>query len=85
VDSVLSNSVLYVSGVGRSELDEEEVTFYTWERYYGAFRRNVTLPASIDESKISASFENGLLEITVQGGTTAATEPRRIEIRDRPG
>jgi HSP20 family molecular chaperone IbpA len=42
------------------------------------------LPASIDESKISACFESGLLEITVQGGTTAATEPRRIKIRDRP-
>ena len=39
---------------------------------------DVTLPASIDKSKISASFENGLLEIIVQGGTTAATEPWRI-------
>jgi HSP20 family protein len=62
---MLSNSVLSVSREGRSELDEEEVIFYIWERYYGAFRRNVTLPASIVESKISASFDNGLLEITV--------------------
>ena len=78
VDSMLSNSVLSVSGEGRSELDEEEVIFYIWERYYDAFRRNVTLPVSIDKSKISASFGNGLLEIIVQGGTTAATEPWRI-------
>jgi HSP20 family protein len=75
---MLSNSVLSVSEEGRSELDEEEVIFYIWERYYDAFRRNVTLPVSIDKSKISASFENGLLEIIVQGGTTAATEPWRI-------
>ncbi len=85
VDITLSNSVLTVSGERRSELDEEEVTFYTRERYYGAFRRSVTLPAGIDESDISADFENGLLEITVQGGAAAAAEPQRIEIRDRSG
>lgn len=81
----LSNSVLTVSGERRSELDEREVNFYARERYYGAFRRSMTLPAGIDESKISADFENGLLEITVQGGAVAAAEPKRIEIRDRSG
>ncbi|MDQ4127707.1 MAG: Hsp20/alpha crystallin family protein [Actinomycetota bacterium] len=84
VDITLSNSVLTVSGERRSELDEEEVTFYTRERYYGAFRRSVTLPAGINERDISADFENGLLEITVEGGAAAAAEPRRIEIRDKP-
>ena len=85
VDLTLSNGVLTVSGERRSELpDEEELTFHTRERYYGAFRRSITLPPGIDESDISASFENGLLEITVQGGATAAPEPQRISIQDRP-
>jgi HSP20 family protein len=81
----LSNSVLTVSGERRSELDEGEVSFYVRERYYGAFRRSITLPAGIDEDAISADFENGLLEVTVRGGATAAPEPRRIQIRDRSG
>jgi HSP20 family protein len=79
----LSNSVLTVIGERRSELDEDDVSFYVRERYYGAFRRSITLPAGIDEDAISADFENGLLEITVRGGATAAPEPRRIQIRDR--
>ena len=79
----LSNSVLTVSGERKSELDEDEVSFYVRERYYGAFRRSITLPAGIDEDAISADFENGLLEVTVRGGATATPEPRRIEIRDR--
>ncbi len=79
----LSNSVLTVSGERKSELDEGDVSFYARERYYGAFRRSFTLPAGIDEDAISADFENGLLEITVRGGATAAPEPRRIQIRDR--
>ncbi len=80
----LSNSVLTVSGERRSELDEDDdVNFYVRERYYGAFRRSITLPAGINEDAISADFENGLLEVTVRGGATAAPEPRRIRIRDR--
>ena len=85
VELTFSNGVLTVSGERRSELpEEEELTFHTRERYYGAFRRSITLPPGIDESDISASFENGLLEITVQGGATAAPEPQRISIQDRP-
>ncbi len=79
----LSNSVLTVSGERKSELDEDDVSFYVRERYYGAFRRSITLPAGIDEDAISADFENGLLEVTVRGGATATPEPRRIQIRDR--
>ena len=79
----LSNSVLTVSGERKSELDEDDVSFYVRERYYGAFRRSFTLPAGINEDAISADFENGLLEVTVRGGATATPEPRRIQIRDR--
>jgi len=84
VDITLSNGVLTVSGERTSELDEEEVSFYVRERYYGAFRRSITLPAGIDEGDISADYDNGLLEIVV-GGAAAAAEPRRIEIRAKPG
>src|SRR3712207_8348532 len=76
VDITLSNDVLTVSGERRSDLEEEDVSFYVRERYYGAFRRSVTLLAGIDEDDISADFENGLLEIVVRGGA-AAPEPRR--------
>ncbi len=84
MDITLSNGVLTVSGERRSELDEDEVSFYVRERYYGAFRRSITLPAGIDEDDISADYDNGLLEIVVRDAA-AAEEPRRIEIRAKPG
>ena len=84
VDITFSDGMLTVSGERKSELDEEEVSFYVRERYYSAFRRTITLPAGTDESRISADFENGLLEVTVRGGAaTAAVEPRRLEIGNR--
>jgi HSP20 family protein len=85
VEITFSNGVLTVSGERRSELDEGEANFYVRERYYGAFRRSITVPAGVDESDISAEFENGLLEITVQGAAGTAPPPRRIEVRTRSG
>jgi HSP20 family protein len=85
VEITLSGGVLSVSGERKGELDDGEVHFYVRERYYGAFRRSITLPAGVDESDISAEFENGLLEITVQGAATAAEPPRRIEVRSKSG
>jgi HSP20 family protein len=80
VDVALSSGVLTISGERRSDLDDEEVSYYVRERFYGVFRRTITLPEGIDESKISASFNNGMLQISVQGGAAAA-EPRRIHVR----
>lgn len=76
-----SDGVLSVSGERRSMLDEEEVNFYTRERYYGAFRRSLTLPAGVDEDDVGARFEDGMLELTVRGGAVAP-EPRRIQISE---
>lgn len=84
VDITFSDGTLTVSGERRSKPDEEEVSFYVRERYYGAFRRTMALPSGTDEGRISADFENGMLEITVRGGAAAAAAaPRRIEIGDR--
>lgn len=83
VDITFAHGVLTIAGERMSEPDEEGVNFYVRELYYGAFRRSITLPEGVDESKISADFENGLVEITVRGGAVAAAEPSRIEIGGR--
>lgn len=79
VDITLTGGVLTVSGERRSELDEDEVHFYARERSYGHFRRSMNLPESVDGSKINASFEDGMLELTITGGA-AYPEPERIRI-----
>jgi HSP20 family protein len=80
IDITLHDNTLTVSGEHESDLDDD-VSFYVHERFYGAFRRSMTLPAGIDASKIDAS-DNGLLEITVKEG--AAAKSKRIEIGDKP-
>jgi len=80
INITLHDNTLTVPGEHESDLDEV-VSFYVHERFYGAFRRSMTLLAGIDASKIDAS-DNGLLEITVKEG--AAAKSKRIEIGDKP-
>jgi HSP20 family protein len=79
IDISLAGGVLTVSGERKSEIDEDEVHFYTRERSYGNFRRNMNLPEGVDSSKINASFEDGMLELTITGGAVYP-EPERIQI-----
>lgn len=79
IDITLTGGTLTVSGERRSDLEEDEVYFYSRERSYGNFRRSMNLPEGVDGSKINASFEDGLLEITITGGAVYP-EPERIRI-----
>ena len=80
IDLEFSVGTLVISGERRSDLSEEEVSFYTRERSYGHFRRSMSLPEGIDQSRIDARFEDGMLEVTIQGGATAEPAPHRIRI-----
>ncbi len=80
IDVSFHENTLTVSGERGKDVDE--VSFYVHERFYGVFRRSMTLPAGVDEGDISAEFDNGLVEITVEGGAVSS-EPRRIEVRNR--
>ena len=77
VDISLSGGALIIDGERKGEPEATE--YYARERYFGHFRRRIKLPEGVDGSKISASFDNGLLEVTVRGGVDHA-EPERIEI-----
>lgn len=52
--------------------------FFT-ERDWGTFERALRFPQHVEGDKISASFNNGVLTITVP--KSEAAKPRRIEIR----
>lgn len=78
LDITVSNNELTIYGERYSELDDEP-TYYTRERSYGQFRRSITLPGSIPESDVEASFHDGLLQVTIAGGANLPA-PRRIDV-----
>lgn len=81
VNLSIRNGVLTLKGEKRYEKtgDEEEARIV--ERSYGAFQRSFTLPDSVDDSKADASFDKGVLTITLPKRPGAETPDRKIAIR----
>ena len=79
VDITLQNGVLTISGEQKADQEEERGGYHVRERRYGSFRRSMTLPEGIDESKVHARFEDGVLEVTVEG-VAIEQAPKHIEI-----
>lgn len=57
----------------------ENQTWHRQERPAGEFARTVKLPYKADAGKVSATFKNGILKITVP--RSEAEKPKRIEIK----
>jgi HSP20 family protein len=84
VEISVENGMLTVSGEKRTENKEgKEGQYHSVERRYGSFVRSFQLPQGVDESKISANFDHGLLTIEIP--KAALPQPRRIEIGSRGG
>ncbi|MFZ1101333.1 MAG: Hsp20/alpha crystallin family protein, partial [Hyphomicrobiaceae bacterium] len=55
--------------------------YYLSERSYGAFERSLRLPDSIDESKVEAKFDKGVLKVTAAKKPEAIKAGRKIEVK----
>jgi HSP20 family protein len=79
INITLHEGVLTISGERKTEQEEERGGYYVRERRYGSFSRSLSVPEGVDESKIHARYENGVLEVTVEGAAVVQ-EPKRIQI-----
>lgn len=70
---------LVVRGERKDSRDEESTGRRVREVRYGSFRRAVTLPVAVDHDAINASYDAGVLTVTV-AGAYAGTTPKRIEV-----
>ncbi len=75
----VQGNVLTISGERKHAEEKKEVTYHQREFTYGAFQRVLTLPEGVDVEKLTAEFNNGVLELTAP--LAAAALPRRIEIK----
>jgi HSP20 family protein len=79
VDITVHDRVLTISGERKLEEETERGGYYVRERRHGSFRRSMTLPEGVEEDRIRARFQDGVLEVTIKGAA-AVREPKRIQI-----
>jgi len=70
---------LVVRGERKDQRSEESEGRRVSEVRFGAFRRVVTLPKAVDGDTVRASYDAGVLTVTV-AGVFAGTSPQRIEV-----
>ncbi len=92
IDLHFASGILTVSGRRSRQFDDidagsgdtEEPDYYVRERYYGEFRRSITLPEGTQRDQIAATFDDGLVQIVVEGVSERAKKSR-IKLQDRSG
>jgi hypothetical protein len=67
----LHDQFLTIKGEKKQEKEEKDEHYYRAERSYGVFVRTVRLPATVDGSKVTTPFKNGLLKVTLPKSATA--------------
>jgi HSP20 family protein len=74
----VSDDTLTVSAERERVAEESSDRFVRYERKYGTFSRAVGLPQGVDDSRITASYKDGVLEVTVP--KPEESKPRRIQL-----
>jgi HSP20 family protein len=80
VSVTLANGVLTITGEKKQEKQEKGESYYLAERSFGRFERAVRLPDMIDEARVAAKFDNGVLRVTAQKRPETVKAERRIEV-----
>ncbi len=79
IDISLDDNVLTISGESQQENEREQGQYHIRERRMGRFSRSLRLPNNVDEEKINANYENGVLKLKLP--KTEETKPRRINVQ----
>jgi HSP20 family protein len=74
----LENETLTVQGERKFEKEEKEENFHRIERRYGSFTRTFKLPGTVDAEKVDASYDKGILKITL--AKKAEAKPKQIKV-----
>ena len=72
------DNALTISGERKAEHEKRERGWYRVERSFGSFSRSLSLPDGIDPDAIAASFDRGVLSVTIP--KPEQRKPRRIQI-----
>jgi HSP20 family protein len=77
-DISLQDDLLTISGERKSENEKREGESFRSERFFGAFSRSVTLPSAVKADEIKATYEDGVLTVTLPKAEEA--KPKKIQV-----
>jgi HSP20 family protein len=81
VNVTFEDGMLSITGKREFSAEDRGETWHRIERSFGTFARSMRLPQTADTERIEATFDNGVLTVSVP--KTEQAKPRTIEVRSR--
>lgn len=78
IEIALHDGVLTLSGERKEEEKHHGADSYRSERFLGRFQRTVTLPVPVDAEKVKATYNDGILTVTLP--KTEEAKPKQIPV-----
>ena len=78
IDISVVGDTLTIKGERKAESEVKEDDYYCCERSYGSFSRSIAVPSNVDAKKIEASYEDGVLEVSLP--KAPEVKPKKIAV-----
>lgn len=78
IDIRIENNTLTIRGERKHSSAVRKENYYRVERYFGQFQRSFSLPGTIDQDKVKAACDKGVLTITLP--KIAEAKPKQIAV-----
>jgi len=83
IDVSIEQGVLTIQGTTHAEQEREERTYLSHEYQVGSFRRSVRLPETVDSDGVNATYEQGVLRLTLPKAAHTKIQHIRIASGDQ--
>jgi HSP20 family protein len=74
----VKDGILTMRGERKFEKEVKEESYHRIERSYGSFQRSFSLPVSVNQEKVTARFQDGVLEVKLPKKEQA--KPKQIQV-----
>ena len=78
IEVKIENNTLSIKGERKHESDVRKENFHRVERYFGTFSRSFQLPPTVDQEKVTAVCDKGVLTITL--AKKEVIKPKQISV-----
>lgn len=80
---LIENGYLKVKGEGEERKEEKKKDYWRKEISRRAFERTIRLPQEVDEDKVEATYEKGILKIVMPKKEATKSKGKKIEIKEK--
>ena len=77
----INDNILCLKGEKKQDKKVEEENYHRVERSYGTFHRSFTLPATVQQDQVKATYRDGILRVTLPKAEEAKPKEIAIEVK----